>query len=137
MLGFDCGPANALLDGWCQRHRGQPFDADGALGRQRPGRSRRCCSALLAEPYFALPPPKSTGRDLFNLAWLDAQLAHVAGLAPADVQATLAAAHRRVASRATSNADAPATTELFVCGGGAFNARPDARAWRARCRACG
>ena len=65
MLGFDCGPGNALIDHWCQSHIGQPFDAGGrwaASGRVLPD----LLSRLLAEPYFAKAPPKSTGRDLFN-----------------------------------------------------------------------
>ena len=69
VLGFDCGPGNALLDDWIGQHRGLPFDADGAWaasGQLLPG----LLTALQAEPYLALPPPKSTGRDLFHPAWL-------------------------------------------------------------------
>ena len=74
--GFDCGPANVLLDLWCQRHRGRPYDADGAWAAS--GRvDAALLASLLAEPYFALPPPKSTGRDLFHAAWL--RRAHLAG----------------------------------------------------------
>ncbi|HVR52023.1 MAG TPA: anhydro-N-acetylmuramic acid kinase, partial [Pseudorhodoferax sp.] len=74
VLGFDCGPGNALLDLWCQRHRGQPYDADGAWaasGQVHAG----LLAALRVEPYFALPPPKSTGRDLFHADWLAVRLA--------------------------------------------------------------
>jgi anhydro-N-acetylmuramic acid kinase len=66
--GFDCGPANVLMDLWCLRHTGQRFDADGAWAAQgtvQPG----LLDLLLQEPYFAEPPPKSTGRDLFNAGW--------------------------------------------------------------------
>lgn len=117
VIGFDCGPANALLDGWCQRHLKQPFDADGqwAAGGHV---HEPLLAALLAEPYFALPPPKSTGRDLFHMAWLDAKVANVAPAA--DVQATLAAltveSVARDLERHASNVAA-----LFVCGGGARN----------------
>jgi anhydro-N-acetylmuramic acid kinase len=117
VIGFDCGPANALLDGWCQRHLQQPFDADGlwaASGRVM----QPLLAALLAEPYFDLPPPKSTGRDLFNMAWLDTQ---VAGVAAADVQATLAALTVESVARDLER-HAPQTSALFVCGGGARNA---------------
>jgi anhydro-N-acetylmuramic acid kinase len=117
VIGFDCGPANALLDGWCQRHLQQPFDADGrwsASGRVH----QPLLAALLAEPYFDLLPPKSTGRDLFNMAWLDAQ---VAGVATADVQATLAALTVESVARDLER-HAPQTAVLFVCGGGARNA---------------
>ena len=72
-IGFDCGPANALLDFWCAAATGRPFDADGAWAAGGTV-DARLLDALLAEPYFALPPPKSTGRDLFNAAWLEARL---------------------------------------------------------------
>jgi anhydro-N-acetylmuramic acid kinase len=119
VLGFDCGPANALLDGWCQRHRREPFDDDGhwaASGKvQAP-----LLQALLREPYFALPPPKSTGRDLFHLGWLDAHLVPHPGLTPADVQATLAALTVESIARDLEAGASDATT-LFACGGGARN----------------
>jgi anhydro-N-acetylmuramic acid kinase len=119
VLGFDCGPANALLDGWCARHRGQPYDAGGqwaASGRVHAP----LLQALLAEPYFAVPPPKSTGRDLFHLGWLDAHLAAHPGLAPADVQASLTALSVESIARDFER-HAPAAVALFACGGGARN----------------
>lgn len=120
VTGFDTGPANLLLDLWCQRHTGRPHDAAGAWA------ASGCVDATLlaafrSEPYFALTPPKSTGRDLFHAAWLERHLASAgAGLAPRDVQATLAEL------TATSVADAVRThgagaAELVVCGGGARN----------------
>jgi anhydro-N-acetylmuramic acid kinase len=115
--GFDCGPGNALLDLWCQRHRGQPYDAGGAWaasGRVSPP----LLEALLAEPFLDREPPKSTGRDLFNAEWLEARLP--AGLAAADVMATLAELTARAASDALRR-HAPGTRTLQVCGGGAFN----------------
>jgi anhydro-N-acetylmuramic acid kinase len=119
VTGFDCGPANVLLDHWHQRHRGQPFDRDGewaAGGSVLPD----LLGALLAEPYFSRLPPKSTGRDLFDAAWLERKLAPHANADPRDVQATLAEL------TATSIASdllryAPATEALWVCGGGAHN----------------
>lgn len=122
MLGFDCGPANALLDGWCQRHCGQAFDEGGRWAASGQV-IEPLLAALLAEPYFDMPPPKSTGRDLFHLVWLDRHLArHGPGAAPVDVQATLAALTvRSVASDVRRHAgDA---TLLLVCGGGARNAQ--------------
>jgi anhydro-N-acetylmuramic acid kinase len=79
-------------------------------------------TALLAEPYFAAPPPKSTGRDLFNAGWLDAILGstHWSGRNE-DVQATLAALTARTIADAV-RAHASGATELLVCGGGANNA---------------
>ena len=116
--GFDTGPANGLMDAWCLRHRGLHYDRDAAFARE--GRVDEALLArLLAEPWFALPPPKSTGRDQFQLAWLQARL-ETAALAPADVQATLcelSAATVADALRATL----PGTGRLLVCGGGVHN----------------
>lgn len=117
VTGFDCGPGNALMDHWCQQHRGQPFDAGGAWaasGRVDPA----LLASLLADPFFARPPPKSTGRDLFHAEWLSARVP--AGLAPVDVMATLAELTVRGAGDALARL-APATCKLLVCGGGAFN----------------
>ncbi len=118
--GFDCGPGNALLDHWCQQHTGQAFDAEGrwaASGQVHDGLLRAC----LAEPYFHRPPPKSTGRDLFNPPWLQARLEQMpATLAPADVQASLTALTARACAQDLQRW-APAARELLVCGGGALN----------------
>ncbi|PZU20045.1 MAG: anhydro-N-acetylmuramic acid kinase [Stenotrophomonas sp.] len=116
--GFDTGPANALLDGWCQRHLGHAFDADGAFaasGRVDEGLLAR----LLAEPWFALPPPKSTGREQFHLEWVEAQLG-VNVLAPADVQATLLELTAATVAEALL-ALLPAARRVLVCGGGVRN----------------
>jgi len=117
--GFDCGPGNGLMDHWCQRHTGQPYDAQGAWaagGRVLPA----LLSAALADPYFSLPPPKSTGRDLFNAPWLDALLAAHAPSSPRDVQATLCEL-TAVSCAADLRRHAPMAQELIVCGGGALN----------------
>jgi anhydro-N-acetylmuramic acid kinase len=115
--GFDCGPANCLMDGWIARHQGRPFDADGAWAAT--GRvSTALLATLLAEPFFALPPPKSTGRDLFHLGWLQARL--TPGLAPEDVQATLLELTARSVADAL-RAQMPGAGALIVCGGGARN----------------
>lgn len=118
--GFDCGPANVLLDAWIARHRpGMLYDAGGAWaasGQVLP----ELLARLRAEPYFALPPPRSTGRDRFHLGWLDAHLAQQPPARPEDVQATLV-----VLTAATVAADlrahAPHTQLLIACGGGALN----------------
>jgi anhydro-N-acetylmuramic acid kinase len=119
VLGFDTGPANALLDGWCERHQGQPFDADGAwaAGGQV---IEALLSQCLAEPYFQLAPPKSTGRDLFNLSWLHRQLARQPPAPARDVQATLTALTVHSVAQSVRE-HMPRTTELFACGGGARN----------------
>ncbi|MBQ0932347.1 anhydro-N-acetylmuramic acid kinase [Ideonella sp. 4Y16] len=118
--GFDCGPGNALLDLWVQQHLGQDFDADGqwAASGQVHG---ALLGGLMAEPYLAEAPPKSTGRDLFHADWLVAQLQRCAGVSPQDVQATLAEFTARAATEALHR-HAPQTTDLLVCGGGALNA---------------
>ena len=118
VLGFDCGPGNALMDHWCQAHRGQPFDHAGrwaASGKVLPD----LLAQFLADPYFDRTPPKSTGRDLFNPAWLAAQFGTTA-MAPEDVQATLAelTAHACAADLKSYGKDSKL---LIVCGGGALN----------------
>jgi anhydro-N-acetylmuramic acid kinase len=121
-IGFDCGPANALMDHWVHRHRGLAFDADGAWaagGQVHAG----LLAELRTEPYFGLPPPKSTGRDLFRPAWLRARLDAVdpqARLLPQDVHATLAEL-TATACAVDLQTHAPGATELIVCGGGAHN----------------
>jgi len=116
--GFDTGPGNVLLDGWCQRVRGEAFDRDGAWAAS--GRvDENLLTALLAEDYFGRPPPKSTGREEFNLDWLDAVL-NGREIDAADVQATLAEFTARSAAAAIRDA-CPACIRVMVCGGGAHN----------------
>lgn len=116
--GFDTGPANGLLDAWCLRHRGESFDRDGtfaASGQVSPD----LLDAMLADAYFALPPPKSTGREHFHLDWL-ATHAPLAGLSQADVQATLLELTARSVTAAIVQ-QAPTAEEILVCGGGVHN----------------
>jgi anhydro-N-acetylmuramic acid kinase len=120
VLGFDTGPANGLLDAWCLRQRGEPFDRDGAFAAAGEV-DATLLEALLADAYFALPPPKSTGREHFHLAWLLRQ-PRVAALAPADVQATLLELTVRSVADAI-RAHAPAAADVLVCGGGVHNPR--------------
>ena len=116
--GFDTGPANALLDGWCQRHLGHAFDADGAFAAS--GRiDEALLGRLLAEPWFTLPPPKSTGREQFHLEWVEAQLDATA-LSPADVQATLLELTAATVADALL-AQLPGARRVLVCGGGVRN----------------
>lgn len=120
VVGFDCGPGNALMDVWCEAHTGRRFDAGGQWaesGRVDVALLRR----MLADGYFDRPPPKSTGRDLFHRAWLDRALADVgASTDPADVQATLAEL-TAVSAVTALQRYAPTTHSLLVCGGGAHN----------------
>lgn len=119
--GFDTGPGNVLLDLWCARHRRTPFDDGGAWaasGIVEPA----LLEALLTEPYFVVPPPKSTGRELFDAHWLDEHLRQLAWHGPpANVQATLAALTARTLGDAV-RAECESVAQLLVCGGGARNA---------------
>lgn len=125
LRGFDTGPGNVLLDGWCARHTGARYDAGGAWGRQ--GHVVPALLAdLLADPYFGRTGARSTGRDHFNLAWLDERLARHPGLRPVDVQATLAALTVDSIARAVEGVPwgtvaGTGPQRLWVCGGGAHN----------------
>ena len=119
VIGFDCGPGNALMDAWCQQHTGQSFDAGGAWaasGKLIPA----LLASLLDEPYFAKPPPKSTGRDLFSLGWLAQKVAPFASYHPEDIQNTLTEFTATACVMGASNYQKN-SKELIVCGGGAFN----------------
>ena len=117
VTGFDTGPGNRLLDAWILRHRQVELDRDGAWAAS--GRvDDALLDRLLGEPYLALPPPKSTGRELFNLDWLDAHL-NDRPRAPADVQATLLEYTAATIAAAVQRA-APGAA-VYVCGGGAHN----------------
>jgi anhydro-N-acetylmuramic acid kinase len=124
VIGFDTGPANLFLDMWCARHTGAPYDADGAFAAQGRVDEALLAHLIESEPWFALPPPKSTGRDRFHAAWLESRLAawHATHppLAAADVQATLRSLTARTVAEAILR-HAPDITELLVCGGGAYN----------------
>ncbi|WP_345294125.1 anhydro-N-acetylmuramic acid kinase [Luteimonas vadosa] len=115
--GFDTGPANGLMDAWCLAHTGEAFDRDGAFARS--GRADDDLLArLLDEPWFDLPPPKSTGRDQFHVEWVRD---HLAGdLAPCDVQATLLALTVRTVTAALGATQA-STRRVIACGGGVHN----------------
>lgn len=117
IAGFDTGPGNCLMDSWVQRHLGKPQDDSGtwaAAGRA----DGALLDELLAEPYFSLPPPKSTGRDLFNAAWLERRLPRAAD--PQAVQATLL----ELTAMSVTNAIRSrfrGVQRLIVCGGGVRN----------------
>jgi anhydro-N-acetylmuramic acid kinase len=118
-LGFDTGPGNALMDLWIARHQGQDYDRAGAWAAQGQA-ADGLLADMLAEPYFRLAPPKSTGRDLFHVNWLDAHLTRHALVAPVDVQRTLCELTARSLSQAILE-QASDATRVFVCGGGAYN----------------
>jgi anhydro-N-acetylmuramic acid kinase len=117
VTGFDTGPGNVLLDAWISLKRGRPFDRGGSLASQ----GRICeplLNALLSDPYFRRPPPKSTGRDTFNLNWLRGF--GIARLRTEDIQTTLAELSARSIGSAISKHCRDAA-EVYLCGGGAHN----------------
>lgn len=120
LQGFDTGPGNVLMDAWIQKIHQLPYDKNGALAAQGQVDST-LLSQLLALPFFQELPPKSTGREQFNLAWLEDHLDSLAyALSPENVQRTL------LALTATSIADAICTqqlahAEIYLCGGGVHN----------------
>jgi anhydro-N-acetylmuramic acid kinase len=124
VLGFDTGPGNCLLDSWARRHLEQAYDARGnwaATGSVHAALLAR----LLQDPYFLLPPPKSTGRETFSDAWLERALAGACpggAPAPAEVQATLSELTARSIAEGVRRAAGTEPSEVLVCGGGAFNA---------------
>lgn len=115
--GFDCGPGNLLMDAWCAKHTGKPYDDNGAWaasGRVLPELLER----MLGEPFFSATPPKSSGRDLFNTAWLLGKL--TGDEAAVDVQTSLLELTCRTIAQAVRQYCAGAQ-EIYLCGGGAHN----------------
>jgi len=120
VIGFDTGPANALLDLWASRHLSAPMDRN-ARWAETGTVHETLLARLLEDEFFAAPPPKSTGREHFDGAWLDARLASVGPPPPpADVQRTLCALTVRTVADAVA-ARAAADAEVLVCGGGVHN----------------
>ena len=116
-FGFDCGPGNILLDAWCETKTGQRFDADGAWaasGKIIP----ELLKHLLAHPFFQQPPPKSCGREQFNLSWLNGFLSGKE--TSRDIQATLLELTVQSIGQAVTEY-CPGAGEIFLCGGGARN----------------
>lgn len=125
-IGFDTGPANVLMDMWCAQHTGNTFDKDGAWGATGHAEQKLLDQWINSEPWFKLPAPKSTGRDLFNAKWL-AQRLEQAKQPNANerwarnVQATLRMLTVETVTQCIRDY-AEDAEELLVCGGGARNA---------------
>ncbi|HSH41697.1 MAG TPA: anhydro-N-acetylmuramic acid kinase [Arenicellales bacterium] len=119
VLGFDAGPGNTLMDQWCRLHTGRTYDEEGkwAAGGKV---DEAFVGALLDDPYFALPPPKSTGREYFHLDWMKRRFPAWRESEPRDVQAGLLEVTARGIIRAASDCGAK-SAEIHVCGGGARN----------------
>jgi len=123
--GFDCGPGNVLLDAWIQAQRGKSFDRDGAWaasGTVEP----TLLQSLISDPFFLTQGPKSTGREVFNLGWLQHHLFHLPTFAPENIQATLLELTALTITQSLQAAQTQ-TDELLVCGGGAHNSALMAR----------
>ena len=117
--GFDCGPGNGLMDAWCRRHWNIAYDAEGRLAE--PGiADDELLERLLSDPWLQLPPPKSTGRDYFQLEWLDYHLQGLQ-LPPESVLRTLNLFTARTIADALAQA-VHAPRSVYVCGGGVHNA---------------
>jgi anhydro-N-acetylmuramic acid kinase len=117
--GFDTGPANTLMDLWCERHLGKAFDENGdwaAGGMPIP----RLLQSMLSEPFFQKPPPRSTGRDLFNLEWLANHLT-IAGCVAADPRDIQASLGELTAASVADACRALRAQEVWLCGGGVRN----------------
>jgi len=120
-IGFDTGPANGLMDSWCQRHKNMAYDKNGnwaSQGKAKP----KIINKLLSHPYFSMLPPKSTGREDFNLPWLEEQLKQLSGtFSPVDIQASLLALSVESIAAAIEQVVTTAEYEIYICGGGAHN----------------
>jgi anhydro-N-acetylmuramic acid kinase len=117
--GYDSGPGNTLLDHWIYANQGQRYDANGhwaASGRVNEALLER----LLLHPYLQLAPPKSTGKEAFNMDWLAQQLQALPALTPADVQASLAEFTALTITNAIASSE-DCVEEIYICGGGAAN----------------
>ncbi|MDH3319008.1 MAG: anhydro-N-acetylmuramic acid kinase [Betaproteobacteria bacterium] len=117
VAGFDTGPGNCLMDLWAQKHLGRALDENGAWAAGARA-DAALLGALLAEPYFSLPPPKSTGRDLFNEGWLDRRLPPA--IDPRVVQATLLELTAQSVAQSI-RLHFPGAQRLIACGGGVRN----------------
>ena len=120
VLGFDTGPGNTLLDGWCRRHTGAPMDFDGQLAA-RGHSDPAVLGSVLADPYFRQAAPKSTGPEYFSARWLDEHLGRHPGLAVADVQATLVELTARSIAEAVRPLPGGEKGTIYLCGGGTCN----------------
>jgi len=122
VTGFDTGPGNGLMDDWCQRHLGKEMDENSnwaSTGKV----IQELLDNMQADPYFEIPAPKSSGRDYFNMAWIDSRVSRLSfNPKPEDVQATLLEMTRRNICDAILHL-AGETQEIYVCGGGAHNQR--------------
>jgi len=120
VIGFDIGPGNILMDSWCRRNFSCAFDTDGMIAKSGSPQ-QDLLTVLLDEDYFAKPPPKSTGVELFNIDWLDQKLTQYNKyINPRDILASLSAFTVHTICH-TVNQLQPRIDTVYICGGGALN----------------
>lgn len=119
-VGYDTGPANALMDSWCQEHKQQRYDKGGEWARSGKINSP-LLAQLLTHPYFSQASPKSTGRETFNLPWLKEQIELFGHINAEDIQATLLALTVESIALEIESKDQNAIAEVYICGGGSHN----------------
>ena len=128
-IGYDVSVGNALMDSWIEKHLGKRYDKNAEWAKTGEVISELLVE-MLSEPFLQLPPPKSTGRELFNLAWLEKQFANLTAKSPAssvdnfkpeDIQYTLAEFTAQSITRELSQWKNEPNKVLLVCGGGARN----------------
>ena len=120
VIGFDTGPGNVLMDAWIHQQLNQPFDRNGDWANS--GKIiAPLLKQLLAHEYFRRPPPKSTGRELFHLDWLEQQLKNFPHTAAENIQATLLAFTAETIALGIRMSSAHTVGEVILCGGGTHN----------------
>jgi len=117
LIGYDTGCGNVLLDLWISKNKKEKYDKDGKWAKSG-NVDEKLLNIMLNDEYFALPVPKSTGREYFNQAWLDDKLSHCLKLEPQDIQATLLALSVKSITNEVKKTD---TNMLIICGGGVKN----------------
>lgn len=116
--GFDTGPGNVLIDSWCQLHTGKSYDQNGDWAKS--GKlSLPLLETMLKDAYFSQPTPKSTGREYFNLDWINQQLRNT-DIDSQDIQNSLT---ELTAKSIINDIDKffPDTDQIIICGGGVYN----------------
>ena len=121
IIGYDTGPANTLMDAWCLKHQHQRFDKDGDWAKTGHCHNE-LLKTLIKDSYFSSPTPKSTGREYFNLAWLEQHLDQLKTIpSAADIQATLLALTAKTIAQDIDKVDPHKNATVYACGGGSQN----------------
>jgi anhydro-N-acetylmuramic acid kinase len=120
VLGFDTGPGNCLMDAWISRHQQKNYDHNGEWAAKGQAQND-LLQSLLMHPYFSTPSPKSTGREMFTMAWLDSILKVLREYKAEDVQATLLHLSANTIANHIRDLNLPKDSDIYICGGGAHN----------------